>query len=167
VIVVRRDLAGIHQSSERALKRALDHLTYGRALTGDNRWIRFAIRIHKNRAGFWLFSAIGRWNLRVRVLGMLRAASRLPLDRVAFLSYDEMVADPELGAHWAAHILDSDKLGKEFRRSHSLPLSPKKGSSRIDRLLDRHWTKLWERSRAAQVRAEILPPDTGYIGSTS
>ena len=60
VIVTRRSLSGIMDSTDRALARALTSTTYGIALTGDSRWIRFAIRAYRTSFGAWLFQTAGR-----------------------------------------------------------------------------------------------------------
>ncbi|MEO5876063.1 MAG: sulfotransferase [Streptosporangiaceae bacterium] len=158
VLVTRRSLAGIMASTDRALSRALTSTSYGIALTGDSRWIRFAMWAYRIPAGARLFQAVSRWNLRLRVLGLLYTAPRLPIDRVAFLDYDELVDNPGLGAHWAAHVLDSEELDKEFHRAHTFAAHPSPPASRLDRLLDRRWGRVWSRARAEQLRLGILKP---------
>lgn len=157
VIVTRRSLPGIMDSTDRALTRALTSTSYGIALTGDSRWIRFAMRTYRTSLGARLFQAVGRWNLRLRLLALLYTAPRLPLDKVAFLDYDELVRDPGLGAHWAAHVLDPDELDREFHRAHTFAAHPCPPSSRLDRLLDRRWARVWAAARAEQIRRGILP----------
>ncbi|MCD0447628.1 sulfotransferase [Actinocorallia sp. API 0066] len=160
IILTRRPLAGIYGSADRALARGARSTAYGMALTGHSRVVRLAIRAQLTRPGAALLSLVGRWNLRLRVLGMLRATARLPLDRVAFLDYEELVHDPAEGSRWAAHILDPERLAKEFARSHSFPGNPNPPSSRIDRHLDARWSRLWQAARARQRTAGILAPAT-------
>lgn len=157
VIVTRRRLAGIHASTDRALARGARSTAYGMALTGDSRLVRTAIALQRTRVGAALLSAFGRWNLRFRVLGMLRRTARLPVERIAFLDYDELVRDPVEAASWAGHLLDAERLAKEFRASHSFPAHPLPPSSRVDRYLDRRWGEVWERGRREQLARGVLP----------
>jgi hypothetical protein len=113
---------------------------------------------YRTSLGAWLFQTMGRWNLRLRLLGLLYTAPRLPLDKVAFLDYDELVEDPGLGAHWAAHVLDPEELDREFHRAHTFAAHPCPSASRLDRLLDRRWARVWARARAEQIERGILPP---------
>lgn len=48
---------------------------------------------------------------------LARGASKLPLDRVAFLSHDELREDPRAGTAWAAHVLDPEASARPWRRS--------------------------------------------------
>lgn len=157
VIVTRRRLAGIHHSADRALARGAEHTAYGMALTGHSPFVRALIALQRTRPGAALLSALGRWNLRLRVLGMLRRTARLPVERIAFLDYDELVADPVRAAAWAGHLLDADQLAKEFRASHSFPARPVPPASRLDRFLDRRWARVWERGRREQLARGVLP----------
>lgn len=157
VIVTRRSLAGIHASTDRALARGARSTAYGMALTGDSRIVRTAIALQRTRIGAVLLSRFGRWNLRFRVLGMLRRTARLPVERVAFLDYDELVRDPVEAASWAGHLLDAERLAKEFRTSHSFPARPAPPSSWVDRYLDRRWGEVWARGRREQLARGVIP----------
>ncbi|GAB2815212.1 hypothetical protein GCM10022221_11380 [Actinocorallia aurea] len=157
IILSRRPVAGICGSADRALARGARSTDYGMALTDRSLIVRLAIRAQLTRPGAAFLSFLGRWNLRLRVFGMLRATARLPLDRVAFLDYEELVRDPAEATRWASHILDPDRLAKEFSRSHSFPRNPKPPSSRIDRYLDSRWSRLWTASRASQQAQGVLP----------
>ncbi|ROO91229.1 sulfotransferase family protein [Actinocorallia herbida] len=157
IILSRRPLSGIYGSADRALARGARSTAYGMALTDRSLFVRLAIRAQLTRPGAAFLSFLGRWNLRLRVFGMLRATARLPLDRVAFLDYEELVHDPETAAVWAAHVLDPDRLAKEFSRSHSFPGNPRPPSSRLDRYLDARWHRLWTASRTRQLSEGILP----------
>lgn len=161
VIVTRRSLAGIHASADRALARGAESTAYGMALTGHDPVVRAAIALQRTRPGAAFLSLLGRWNLRFRVLGMLRRTARLPVERVAFLDYDELVGDPVEAASWAGHLLDAERLAKEFRVSHSFPARPVPPSSRVDRFLDRRWGEVWERGRREQLARGIVPARNG------
>jgi hypothetical protein len=84
--------------------------------------------------------------------------SRLPLDRIALLSYDELRADPKSGAAWAAHLIDPDAFGQAVA-TLSFPeynRAPDNGPE-VDEI-DRQWAEAWHRTRARQIEAGILPP---------
>ncbi|MDX6738330.1 sulfotransferase [Actinocorallia sp. A-T 12471] len=157
VILTRRPLAGIHGSSDRALARGARSTAYGMALTDNSALVRFAVHVQLTRPGAALLSLFNRWNLRLRVFGMLRATARLPLERVAFLDYEELVHDPSAAAFWASHVIDPDRLAKEFTRSHSFPGNPSPASSRLDSYLDERWARLWRAGRSRQQALGILP----------
>ncbi|MEO3786465.1 sulfotransferase [Actinocorallia sp. B10E7] len=157
VIVTRRALTGIYASTDRALARGAENTVYGMALTGDSRTVRAVIRIQRTKAGAAFLSVFGRWNLRLRVLGMLRRTARLPVERVAFLDYDELVRDPLRAAAWAGHLLDARRLAEEFRASHSFPPHPTPRAFALDRFLDRRWGRVWERGRREQLERGVLP----------
>lgn len=157
VIVVRRGLAAIADSSCRAMARLVTSPAYVLALAGDSRWVRFLLMMNTKPAGAALVRLGTRWALRIRLVGFLRKVDRLPVDKVAFLDYDELVADPEGGSWWASHLLDAERLGKEFRSAHSHPRSPHPpGIALIDRYLDRRWARTWDRKRREQIRRRIV-----------
>ncbi|WP_106397740.1 sulfotransferase [Actinocorallia populi] len=164
VIVTRRRLAGICDSADRALARGAENTAYGMALTGHSPVVRVAVAFQRTRAGAALLRVLGRWNLRLRVLGMLRRTARLPVERVAFLDYDELVLDPVRAASWAGHLLDAERLAKEFRASHSFPARTVPPTSRLDRFLDRRWARVWEQGRRRQLARGIVPAPAGTAG---
>ncbi|MCW2888397.1 MAG: sulfotransferase [Streptosporangiaceae bacterium] len=170
IIISRRRAAGITASSYRAMDRYITTSAYGGALRGDDFWIRLLARGLRNRLLASLVRFGTRWGLRARLTGYLRTFSRLPADRVAFLSYDELVEDPDDGARWAAHLLDAGRLSKEFRAALSAdPRTRPPESSWVDRELDRRWARVWERKRGEQLRLGVLshPTDDQHAGSAS
>ena len=89
-------------------------------------------------------------------LRLARSVSKLPLDRVAFLSYDELRADPRGGAAWAAHIIDPDALGEAIA-AHTFPeYNAACGRNVTSAVIDWYWARAWRRARARQVRAGLL-----------
>lgn len=157
VLLVRRDLAAIEDSAERALCRYLTSHEYLRALTGDEEVQKLlnALRSPATRAVLLLLS---RWRLRISVLRHAGRMSRLPLDRVAFLCYDELRQDPEAGAAWAAHVLDPEAFGRSFAARAFTEQAPARRSGWVVRAIDRYWARAWQRARTAQVTAGIVTP---------
>jgi hypothetical protein len=157
VILVRRGLGAIADSSCRAVARLVRSRTYVLTLTCDSRWVRFVLWLDTTPFGPTLIKSATRWKLRLRLLSFLRTVSSLPLDRVAFLTYEELVEAPGDGSRWARHLLDSERLGKEFEEAHSHPRSPKPSRTPlVDRWLDRRWARAWAAMRAEQTRSGIL-----------
>jgi hypothetical protein len=170
IIISRRRVAGIMASSYRAMDRYVTMSEYGQALRGNDFWVRFLARALRNRVLGYLVRFGTRWGLRLRLIGYLRTISRLPASMVAFLSYDELVEDPDRGARWAAHLLDAGRLGREFRTALSSDTGVRQPeSSWIDRVLDRRWAEVWERKRAEQLRLGVLsdPADDRRTGTAS
>jgi hypothetical protein len=162
IIISRRRVAGITASSYRAMDRYITTSAYGEALRGDDFWVRFLARALRTRTLARLVRFGTRWGLRVRLMGYLRTFSRLPADRVAFLSYDELVEDPDRGARWAAHLLDAGRLSKEFRAALSADTGARPPeSSWIDRELDRRWARVWKVKRGEQLRLGVLSHPAG------
>lgn len=158
LVLVRRRLSAIEDSVERAWERLATSTRYVRALIGDHRRAaEFLAQLLDPDARLAMIRDARR-ETRRNALRLARGASKLPLDRVAFLSYDELRDDPRAGAAWAAHLLDPEAFGKaiaarafpEYNRA-----SP--GSART-RAIDRYWAHAWRRARAKQIRAGILPP---------
>jgi hypothetical protein len=94
--------------------------------------------------------------MRRDAVRLARSVSKLPLDRVAFLSYDELRADPAAGASWAAHIIDPDAVGAAIA-THTFPEYNKASATNVmAKVIDWYWARAWRRARARQVRAGIL-----------
>lgn len=157
IIITRRAVTGIMDSSIRAMTRSAVHNTYLLALTGDDRWMRFLLWMGRSKAVLPVLRVSTRWSIRLRLLAFLRTVPDLPLESIAFLDYDEMVQDPAEGARWAAHLLEPERLGKEFRTAHSLIGTPRKPARTwLDRRLDRRWERAWAQARDRQVQAGVL-----------
>ncbi|MGZ4195334.1 MAG: sulfotransferase [Solirubrobacteraceae bacterium] len=162
IIIVRRRLADIEHSFARALARAR-RSAYQRALHGDtddyertqgalaSRWRR--------RLLLRTFQLLRRW----RLYGLTNTVKDLPADRVAFLSYDELRADPQRGAQWASHILDPGALAEAFSKHLFAERSQRAPSSLVQRALDQRWRRAWDSARAAQVRGGIVVPPASRL----
>jgi hypothetical protein len=108
---------------------------------------------------------LSRWRLRVNVLRLVRRVSKLPLDRVAFLCYDELRDDPQTGSLWARHLIDPDGFARSFAKLSFPEHPPRRDGAWVTGVIDRYWAWAWRRMRAAQVNAGLLSPagvtDTG------
>jgi hypothetical protein len=157
IILVRRRLADIERSTERALLRSSSS-AYSRALDGDSDDYKRLQHLLGSRWRRPLLLNAQRLGLRRHAYQLAGSVLELPLGRVAFLSYDELRADPNAGAAWAAHLLDPQAFAKAFERHAFAERSPAAPSSIVHRAVDRRWREAWARARAAQVRAGVVPP---------
>jgi sulfotransferase family protein len=155
IIILRRRLADIERSVARALLRTRSS-AYARALEPDDegheRYQR-QIRSPWRRA---LLLGAYRWALRRRVYQLADSVRRLPLERVAVLSYDELRVDPEGGARWAEHLVDPRALAQAFTKHAFAERGVPAPSSAVQRALDRRWMRAWEELHEAQMRAGIV-----------
>jgi Sulfotransferase family len=155
IIILRRRLADIERSVDKALLRASSS-AYSRALEGNSEHYH---RLQRLLASRWKRPVL-LWVLRLvtrrRAWRLADSVRELPLDRVAFLSYDELRADPNAGAAWAAHLLDPQALAEAFTKHAFAERDAPAPSSTVHRALDRRWKRAWDEMRAAQVRAGIV-----------
>lgn len=153
VLLVRRSMPAVAASRRRALLRSATSAAYLSALTRHAPGVRISISaIRRPRSRAIIFACAG-WAARVRVLVFLSRVRALPLDRVAFLSFDELQADGD-GAKWAAHVLDPERFGSALRRRlWKMEAAPTGRQPLADVLVDRLWGWVWRRRRAAQLRA--------------
>lgn len=156
VLLVRRDLSAIEDSQRRAWNRMATSNRYVRALMGDpRRRAEFLGAILDPRARERMVRG-HRSRTRRTAVRLARSVSKLPLDRVAFLSYDELRADPSAGALWAAHVLDASAFGEAIA-AHTFPeYNRARARSVTAVVIDWYWARAWRRVRARQVRAGIL-----------
>ena len=156
VLLVRRDLGAIEDSQGRAWERMATSNRYTRALIGDSRRrAEFLAGILDPQVRQRTIRDLQR-RTRRDALRLARSVSKLPLDRVAFLSYDELRTDPRGGAAWAAHIIDPDALGEAIA-AHTFPEYNAAGRRNVtSAVIDWYWARAWQRSRARQVRAGLF-----------
>jgi hypothetical protein len=155
VLLVRRGLGAMEDSLSRAVSRSAQSSGYPYALVGSRRDAG-PFKLQLWPAGRWVALRLMRWRTRARVVRLAHSAVRLPLDRIAFLSYEELRQDPAAATAWAAHLLDSEALSRSVA-ALALPdhSSQSKGSGLV-RLIDWYWARAWRRAREAQVRAGLL-----------
>jgi hypothetical protein len=156
VILIRRALGAIEESQSRALNRMATSNRYPRALIGDPHSRAEMLGALLNPQARQRMVGDFRQRVRRTAVRLGRDAGKLPLHRVAFLSYDELRADPIAGASWAAHLLDPNALGEAIA-AHTFPeyntASPRGVTVAI---IDWYWARAWRRARARQVKAGIL-----------
>jgi Sulfotransferase family len=157
VLLVRRELGAIEDSLGRAVSRSAESSGYPYALVGSPRDAG-PFRLQLWPAGRWVALRLMRWRTRVRVLHLAHSASRLPMDRIAFLSYDELRQDPRAAASWAAHLLDPEALGRSVAALALPDRRHEHKGSWLVRLIDWYWARAWRRARAGQVQAGLLRP---------
>ncbi|HEX9034985.1 MAG TPA: sulfotransferase [Streptosporangiaceae bacterium] len=157
VLIVRRELAAIEASVDRAFARMVTSNRYLRALITDRRQAAETLGaiIDPKARQRLVLDSVRKTRRDARRLA--RQAQALPADRVAFLSYDELRADPRAGAAWAAHLLDPDALAQAITDLTFPEYNRPRSASWKGRIVDWYWARAWRRARARQVRAGILP----------
>lgn len=161
VLLVRRKLSAIEDSQERAWSRMATSNRYVRALISDRRLAAETLGVILDPKARQDMVRGTRRKTRRDALRLARGVSKLPLDRVAFLSYDELREDPRAGAAWAAHVLDADALGQAVAALTFPEYNRASPSGWLVRGIDRYWARAWRRARAKQVKAGILAPPKG------
>jgi hypothetical protein len=161
VILVRRGVAAIEDSSRRALLRFVASDTYLRALMGDDDRVRTLLGALAHPRWSRLVLLVSRWGLRINVLRLPRRLAKLPPERVAYLSYDELCRDAVAGAAWATHLLDPAAFAASFKGLVFADCGGERTGGWLVRALDARWERAWRRGRAAQIAAGILPGSPG------
>jgi len=156
ILLVRRSFAAMEDSMARAFERYVTSSGYLRALVGDRKRAAALLGVIMDPQRRGAMVRQSRWRIRRSALLLAYTARRLPLDRVAFLSYDELRQDVRAGSTWASHVLDADAFATAVA-AHTFPeYNPEGGGDRVARLLDRLLARAWRRSRVRQVRAGLL-----------
>lgn len=158
ILLVRRSMPAVTASRRRALRRYGTSDAYISALTRHAPGVRIMVAAMRRTRSRALILSLSGWAARVRVLGFLAGASSLPLDRVAFLSFDELQTG-DAGAEWAAHVLDPERFNRALRaRLWKMNAPTNAERSLPDVLIDRLWERAWTRLRAAQA-AQMATPE--------
>jgi hypothetical protein len=158
VLLLRRSMPAVTASRRRALRRYGSSDAYLSALTRHAPGVRVMVSAMRRKRGRAMILWSAGWGARLRVLVFLARARALPLDRVAFLSFDELQAG-DAGADWAAHILDPERFNQALRARLWRTEAPTSAKPPLaDVLLDRLWERIWERRRAAQAALGVTPP---------
>lgn len=161
ILLVRRDFAAMEESMARSWERYVTSSGYLRALLGDRTRAAQLLGILMDPAKRAAMVRRSRWRVRLAALRLAITAGRLPVERVAYLSYDELRADPHLGAAWARHLLDPASLADAVA-AHTFPEYHRAGGgSRLALILDRLIARAWRRARARQLRSGLLTSPTG------
>lgn len=152
IIMVRRQLDGMARSQAKAWERLATSHDYALALiTSDvlGKLIRRTLSRPESRA-----KEVAKTNAATqeRAVALTESVATLPLDRVAFVSYEELRSDPKAGARWAAHVLDP----QAFAGAIDQLSFPEFNHSGEPTETDRAWAAAWEQARARQVSAGVL-----------
>lgn len=157
VLLVRRGFAAMEESMERAWTRYVTSSGYLRALVGDRTRAATLLGVLMDDGKRAALVRHSRRRVRRDALLLAWRARRLPLDRVAYLSYDELRRDPVAGSAWAAHVLDPAALAAALTE-HTFPeYNRDTGGGPVVRFLDALLAWAWRRARARQLRAGLLP----------
>ncbi|HTQ67182.1 MAG TPA: sulfotransferase [Solirubrobacteraceae bacterium] len=161
ILLVRRSMVAVGASRRRALRRYGTSDAYLTALTRHAPGVRMMVNAMRRKRGRAMILSLSAWAARIRVLVFLARAHTLPLDRVAFVSFEELQAG-DAGAEWAAHILDPERFNRALRsRLWRTEAPTDTRSPLVDVLLDRLWERAWQRLRAAQAASGVVPPNRG------
>lgn len=156
VLLVRRSLSAIEDSQRRAWDRMATSYRYVRVLVGDTPRRAETLKSILDPVERQRTVRDARRKMRADAVRLARSVSKLPLDRVAFLSYDELRADPSAGASWAAHIVDPGAVGEAIA-AHTFPEYNRVAAGSVAaKVIDWYWARAWRRARARQIRAGIL-----------
>jgi hypothetical protein len=167
ILLVRRSLGAIEDSAERALLRFLSSDGYLRALMGDDATVGKLLATLADPGRRRLLMFASRWRLRIKAVQLARTAPRLPLDRVAFICYDELRRDLPAGTGWVAHVLDPVAFGAAFTATAFPEQSPDRRRGWVVRLIDAYWARAWQRARTAQARAGVLSVPVPTVDRTA
>jgi len=156
ILLIRRDLSAIEDSRSRALNRMATSNKYVRSLIGDPHRRAEMLGAILDPGARQRMMRDFRRRVRKTAMRLARDVRKLPLDRVAFLSYDELRADPLAGASWAAHILDPVAFAEAIAALTFPEYNRPSSQSVTAWMIDWYWARAWRRARARQVRAGIL-----------
>ncbi len=155
ILLVRRRLAAIEDSMTRSFDRLATSPGWVRALMGNSEFGEQMINTIVDPVSR---KSMVRDNIRKNrddVRSLAKAVASLPPERVAFLSYDELRADPRAGAAWAAHLLDPDLLAKAIAADTFPEYNRPAPRSFAAWAADRAWARAWQRARANQLKAGV------------
>jgi sulfotransferase family protein len=157
VLLVRRRLPAIEDSLSRAWDRMAGSNVYIRALIGNPDFREVIMKILLDPASREDAVNDAKQHTRDDAAKVAENAASLPLDRVAFLDYDEFRTDTRAAAAWAGHLVDPERLSGAitslaFAEYNSEPV----GSPEVE-AIDEAWANAWRDVRAQQVAAGILP----------
>ncbi len=158
VLLVRRRLSAIEDSQARAWSRMATSNEYTRALIGDPEVADKIIGAVTDPRARQDLVRNTRRKLRRDAFRLARGVSKLPLERVAFLSYDELRDDPRAGAQWAAHVLDPESFAQAVAALTFPEYNRARPNSWAVGAVDRYWARAWRRARTKQVKAGVLTP---------
>ena len=157
VVIIRRGITATEESVERSWVRMAESSAYPRALMGDPMLGERMMMVFSNPELRARMGKETREGNRRKVSELAASVENLPLDRVAFVSYDELRDDAKAGARWAAHVVDPERLAKAFSTLTFPEYNTASAGDEEAERLDAEWAEGWRRARAKQVEAGILP----------
>jgi len=156
LIMVRRKLGAIEHSLGRAWERMVTSNEWVQALVGGPEYAGDFLGIVNDAAKRGEMVSSSKEKTRKTARAIARDAAKLPLDRTAFLSYDELRADPAKGAGWASHLLDADAFARAISEITFPEYHHERSESLVTQAIDAYWAWSWRRVRAKQRRMGIL-----------
>ena len=152
IIMVRRQLDGMAASQAKAWERMATSHDYVLSLIASDVLAKLIRRTLSKPEARRKEVAKTNETTRQRAVALTESVATLPLDRVAFVSYEELRADPKAGARWVAHVLDQQAFAGAIEQL-SFPEFNHSGEPSDT---DRAWAAAWEQARSRQVAAGVL-----------
>jgi hypothetical protein len=156
VLLIRREVGSIEDSLGRAWSRLATSNEYVQALVGNPKFAAQVVDSFADPKTRQEQIDASRAKTRDGVLRLIRNADTLPLDRVAFLSYDELRRDPYSAARWAGHVVDADAFAKAVSAFTFPEYNQVESGAPEVHELDNDWEQAWQRARERQVDAGIV-----------
>jgi len=156
LIMLRRRIGAIEHSLGRAWARMATNNEWVQALVGGPEYAGDFLGIVTDPAKRDAMVKDSREKTRKTARTIARDAAKLPLDRTAFLSYDELRADPAKGAAWAAHLFDPGAFASAISGLTFPEYHHERSDSPVAQVIDAYWAWSWRRVRARQRRLGIL-----------
>jgi hypothetical protein len=156
VIIVRRRLSAIEDSLTRAWDRMANNNEWVQALMGDPDFAAHIVGVLSDPEARAKMVADSKAQTRERVRALSQSIFDLPLDRVAFVTYEELRGEPREGAAWAAHILNPDALAGAITAKSFPEFNQSEQADEELREIDVLWADSWDRVRQEQVKAGII-----------
>lgn len=156
LIMLRRTLGAIEESLGRAWNRMVTSNEWVQALVGGPEYAGDFLDIINDPEKREVMVNDSREKTRETAKKIAEEAASLPLDRVAFLSYDELREDPNEGAVWAKHLLDPDAFARAISEITFPEYHHERSQSEATQAVDAQWAESWRQVRATQRQLGIL-----------
>lgn len=152
IVMVRRQLDGMAASQAKAWERMATSHDYVLSLIASDVVAKLIRRTLLKPEARKKEVAKTNETTRQRAIALTESVTTLPLDRVAFVSYEELRADPKAGARWAAHVLDAHAFAGAIEQLSF----PEFNHSGEPSETDRAWAAAWEQLRGRQVSTGVI-----------
>jgi hypothetical protein len=155
VVLIRRRLPSIEASIRQAFRRHRADYDYTLSLFGSSLLGPIWVWCLQHRVTLRAVTVLAIWRTRLRILRAACLLRRLPLRRVALISYDELVSDAAQGAALASGLVDAGALARAFKgRYRSTGEHDATRGSLVARTVDLYWERCWLHARARQRACE-------------